>query len=164
MQRRLASRCLESHCSIGPRKRAKGARYHARGLLYKCGPATAKAKDPYWRNNRCSVEYRQSLLYPFISSFRGVFVLENSSALVWLQRYVLFHCDDCGSETGYRSRARTFPERYLLPLCLLQPVRCGECFRRDYRPIFMPLRDRLSVVSAKPAAAVTRSINTRNVA
>jgi predicted RNA-binding Zn-ribbon protein involved in translation (DUF1610 family) len=126
--------------------------------------ATAKAKDPYWRNNRCSVEYRQSLLYPFISSFRGVFVLENSSALVWLQRYVLFHCDDCGSETGYRSRARTFPERYLLPLCLLQPVRCGECFRRDYRPIFMPLRDRLSVVSAKPAAAVTRSINTRNVA
>jgi hypothetical protein len=35
-------------------------------------------------------------------------------------------------------------ERYLLPLFLLQPVRCGECFRRDYRLIFTQVRDRLS--------------------
>jgi len=35
-------------------------------------------------------------------------------------------------------------ERYILPLFLLQPVRCGECFRRDYRLIFTPVRDRLS--------------------
>jgi len=35
-------------------------------------------------------------------------------------------------------------ERYLLPLFLLQPVRCGDCFRRDYRLIFTPVRDRLS--------------------
>ena len=55
-----------------------------------------------------------------------------------------YRCQDCGSEVGFRSRRRTFTERYLLPLFLLQPVRCGECFRRDYRLIFTQVRDRLS--------------------
>jgi len=55
-----------------------------------------------------------------------------------------YHCRDCGSDVGFRSRRRTFAERYLLPLLLLKPVRCGECFRRDYRLIFTPVRDRLS--------------------
>lgn len=55
-----------------------------------------------------------------------------------------YRCQDCGSEVGFRSRRRTFTERYLLPLFLLQPVRCGECFRRDYRLIFTRVRDRLS--------------------
>jgi hypothetical protein len=51
-------------------------------------------------------------------------------------------CRDCGSEIGYRSRRRTLTERYILPLFLLQPVRCGECFRRDYRLIFTHVRER----------------------
>jgi hypothetical protein len=55
-----------------------------------------------------------------------------------------YHCRDCGSEVGFRSRRRTLTERYLLPLFLLMPVRCGECFRRDYRLIFTQVRDRLS--------------------
>ncbi|HEY6766133.1 MAG TPA: hypothetical protein VI386_15355 [Candidatus Sulfotelmatobacter sp.] len=55
-----------------------------------------------------------------------------------------FQCRDCGSEVGFRSRRRTFSERYLLPLVLLQPVRCSDCFRRDYRLIFTPVRDRLA--------------------
>jgi len=33
-------------------------------------------------------------------------------------------------------------ERFLLPLFLLQPVRCGECFHRDYRLIFTRVRER----------------------
>ena len=53
-------------------------------------------------------------------------------------------CRDCGCEVGFRSRRRTLTERYILPLFLLQPVRCGECFRRDYRLIFTQVRDRLS--------------------
>lgn len=53
-------------------------------------------------------------------------------------------CRDCGSDVGFRSRRRTFSERYILPLLLMQPVRCGECFRRDYRLIFTPVRDRMS--------------------
>jgi hypothetical protein len=35
-------------------------------------------------------------------------------------------------------------ERLILPLFLLKPVRCGECFRRDYRLIFTPVRERLA--------------------
>jgi hypothetical protein len=55
-----------------------------------------------------------------------------------------YRCRDCGSEVGFRSRRRTLTERFVLPLVLLQPVRCGECFRRDYRLIFTPVRERLS--------------------
>lgn len=53
-----------------------------------------------------------------------------------------YRCRDCGSEVGFHSRRRTFTERYLLPLFLMQPVRCGECFRRDYRSIFIAVRER----------------------
>ncbi len=88
----------------------------------------------------------------------------NSSDQLWFQRYIEFHCDDCGSDTGFRSRRRTFSERYLLPIFLLQPVRCAECFRRDYRLIFMPVKERLSEAVAKPAVSAVRPGNTRNVA
>lgn len=53
-----------------------------------------------------------------------------------------YHCRGCGSEVGFRSRRRTLAERYLLPLFLLRPVRCGECFHRDYRLIFTPVHER----------------------
>ena len=55
-----------------------------------------------------------------------------------------YRCHDCGSDVGFRSRRRTLTERFVLPLFLLRPVRCGECFRRDYRLIFTPVRDRQS--------------------
>jgi len=61
----------------------------------------------------------------------------------WLQ-LTDFRCQDCGSNAGFRSRRRTLSERYLLPVFLLQPVRCGECFRRDYRLIFTRVRERPS--------------------
>ena len=83
---------------------------------------------------------------------------------LWFQRYFEFHCDDCGSQTGFRSRRRTFSERYLLPVFLLQPVRCAECFRRDYRLIFMPVRERLSEAIGKPPVSAVRPRSNRNVA
>jgi hypothetical protein len=61
----------------------------------------------------------------------------------WFQRYFEFHCHDCGSGVGFRSRPRTFSERCLLPILLLRPVRCAECFRRDYRFLLTPVKDRL---------------------
>jgi len=71
-------------------------------------------------------------------------------------------CRDCGSETGFRSRRRTLTERFILPLLLLQPVRCGECFRRDYRLIFTPVLDRLSetprIIPGKPPATSHRNV------
>ena len=72
-------------------------------------------------------------------------------------------CHDCGSETGFRSRRRTLIERYVLPLLLLQPVRCGECFRRDYRLIFTQVRERLSDTPRITPGKHTSTAN-RNVA
>ena len=72
-----------------------------------------------------------------------------------------YHCRDCGSEVGFRSRRRTLTERYILPLFLLQPVRCGECFRRDYRLIFTRVSDRLSdtrMIPAKPTVTPNRNV------
>jgi hypothetical protein len=89
-------------------------------------------------------------------------VIGKSRDQLWFQRYLEFHCDDCGSDVGFRSRRRTFSERYLLPVFLLQPVRCAECFRRDYRFLFMPVKERLPEAIKKVPAPVTRS--NRNVA
>ena len=74
-----------------------------------------------------------------------------------------YHCVDCGSEVGFRSRRRTWMEQTVLRLFLLQPVRCGECFRRDYRLIFTPVLDRLSdtpsrIMPGKPPAASNRNV------
>ena len=73
-----------------------------------------------------------------------------------------YHCSDCGSEVGFRSRRRTLMERYLLPVLFLRPVRCGECFRRDYRLIFTAVRDRLMatprIVPRKAALPPNRNV------
>jgi hypothetical protein len=89
-------------------------------------------------------------------------VFRDSPAPLGFQQYFEFHCDDCGSDTGFRSRRRTFSERYLLPVFLLQPVRCSECFRRDYRWLFVQVKDRLPEAAKKMAAPVPRA--DRNVA
>ncbi len=79
---------------------------------------------------------------------------QNSAGQAWFQPYLEFRCDDCGSDVGFRSRARTFSERYLLPICLLQSVRCAECFRREYRLIFMPVSERLPETAKKMPTSV----------
>ena len=45
----------------------------------------------------------------------------------------LFECKDCGGFNGYRSRPKNFTEKFLLPLLLLRPARCGDCFKRSYQ-------------------------------
>jgi hypothetical protein len=82
----------------------------------------------------------------------------------WFQRLSEFHCPDCGSHVGFRSRRRTLIERYVLPLFLLRPVRCGECFRRDYRLIFTLVKDRLSDVSGMIPAMKSSPVRNSNVA
>jgi len=73
-----------------------------------------------------------------------------------------YHCHDCGSEMGFRSRRRSITERFILPLFFLRPVRCGECFRRDYRLIFTQVRERLSDVPKM--MPVRQDMSKRNVA
>lgn len=50
-----------------------------------------------------------------------------------------FTCKDCGGHNGLRSHKRTL--EYLLPIFLLQPVRCADCFRRGYCSVLIPLSD-----------------------
>ncbi len=65
----------------------------------------------------------------------------------------LFECQDCGGLNGYRSRPKTFAEKFLLPLLLLRPVRCGDCFRRSVQTIFVQVRQRRESKSAHRATA-----------
>ena len=53
-----------------------------------------------------------------------------------------FRCHECGGLQGFRSRPRSLAEKYVLPLLLLRPVRCGDCFRRSYRSIFVAVQER----------------------
>jgi len=75
-----------------------------------------------------------------------------------------YRCRDCGSSEGFRSRRRSLVERFFLPLMLLKPVRCGECFRRDYRLIFTKVRERLSETSGMLRVKPQPSRSQRNVA
>lgn len=84
-------------------------------------------------------------------------MVKDSPGQAWFQHYLEFRCDDCGSDTGFRSRRRTFSERYLLPIFLLRPVRCAECFRRDYRFLFVPVKERLPELVKKMAAPAASS-------
>jgi len=49
-------------------------------------------------------------------------------------------CPCCGNHVAFYSRRRSFAEKYLLPLALLRPYRCAECFERFYRSMFFQAR------------------------
>jgi len=65
----------------------------------------------------------------------------------------LFECKDCGGFNGYLSRPRNATERFVLPLLLHRPVRCGDCYRRSYQSMFVPVRPRRESKKAQGAAA-----------
>jgi hypothetical protein len=90
-------------------------------------------------------------------------VKKDSPDQLSFQRFFEYQCSDCGSDKGFCSRRRTFSERFLLPLFLLQPVRCGECFRRDYQLIFVPVQQRPQEMRKQAVSAISDQ-TTRNVA
>jgi hypothetical protein len=77
-------------------------------------------------------------------------VYEFKSRDYWEHYFKAFRCPDCGSTDGFRSRPRTVSEKYILPLFMLRPVRCGDCFLRFYRPVTMPVRERQHAPSKGP--------------
>ena len=65
-----------------------------------------------------------------------------------------FRCPDCGSIEGYRSRPRNIVEKFLLPLLLLQPLRCADCYRRFYSSTSIQARqNRVSRLTDRTAAS-----------
>jgi hypothetical protein len=60
----------------------------------------------------------------------------------WSQLFEEFYCRGCGGQEAYRSRPRGFFERYVLPLLLLQIVRCDRCYHRSYILRTIPVSER----------------------
>ncbi len=54
-----------------------------------------------------------------------------------------FRCRGCGGKEAYRSRPRGFFEKYVLPLLLLQTVRCERCYHRSYVWSTIPVLERI---------------------
>ena len=65
----------------------------------------------------------------------------------WSWRFEDFYCRGCGGDEAFRSRPRGFFERHVLPLLMLQPVRCERCDHRSYVSRNVPVMER---VQAKP--------------
>lgn len=53
-----------------------------------------------------------------------------------------YRCPDCGGTEAYRSRRRSFLEKYIFPFLMLRPVRCANCFRRTKASVLAPARKR----------------------
>jgi DNA-directed RNA polymerase subunit RPC12/RpoP len=84
---------------------------------------------------RSGIRHRTGSLIALLSTARAAqFLLDGFSAMR------AYRCRDCGKEVGFRSRPRTLMELYILPLFLMQPIRCAACFRRDYRSIITRAR------------------------
>jgi len=72
---------------------------------------------------------------------------------VLLAFFSRFVCLGCLSERGYLSRPRSFADKYILPMFLLRPVRCAECYQRSVRPFTVALsRRRGSLKAAWPSS------------
>ena len=72
-----------------------------------------------------------------------------------------FTCPDCGSAVAFYSRRRNLTEKYVLPLLLLRPFRCADCFQRCYRSIFLTARqprERRDALAASGPASQARHI------
>jgi hypothetical protein len=61
----------------------------------------------------------------------------------WSRFFEEFHCRGCGFQEAVRSRPRGFFEKHVLPLLLLQAVRCERCYHRRYVWFAIPALDRV---------------------
>jgi hypothetical protein len=73
----------------------------------------------------------------------------------WDRFFREFRCTNCGSDAGYRSRPRNFIERYLAPILYLRTVRCGDCYRRSFRPLSVPLHEKRKAIVIDHEQAIT---------
>ena len=55
---------------------------------------------------------------------------------------------------GLVSRPRNLFERFGLPLLFMRPARCGDCYRRTWRPVTVPLHPRKEPIRFDPQEMV----------
>jgi len=63
----------------------------------------------------------------------------------WSRFFEEFYCRGCGFQEAVRSRPRGFFEKHVLPLLLLQVVRCERCYHRTYIWFAIPALERVPV-------------------
>ena len=72
----------------------------------------------------------------------------------WALFFTQFRCEHCGGREGYVSRPRNSFETYVLPHLYLRPARCGECYRRSWRPLRVRLLPRMDAMQFDAEAMV----------
>jgi hypothetical protein len=78
----------------------------------------------------------------------------------WSRFFEEFRCRECGPQEAFKSRPRGFFERRVLPLLLLQAVRCERCYHRSYALRTIPTLERFQPVrkqSQSEAASASKS-------
>ena len=58
-----------------------------------------------------------------------------------------FRCPECSGRVAYRSRPRGLFEKHVLPVMLLQAVRCERCYLRVYALSMRPVLERFPSIS-----------------
>ena len=125
------------------------------------GSAAVRNLSGPWKSvqrNRWLSTFRTRILGPLTLAAEGGVVRQRTRSLIGhlsrrtsraaqfvagrISASKVYRCRDCGRQQGFRSRPHTFMERYILPLLMMQPVRCAACFRRDYRLILTRVRKR----------------------
>jgi hypothetical protein len=76
----------------------------------------------------------------------------------WALFFTKFKCHHCGSREGYVSRPRNFLETYVLPVVALRPARCGDCYRRSWRPVQVALLPRMESMQFDAEAMVASAM------
>jgi hypothetical protein len=86
----------------------------------------------------------------------------------WSSFFEEFRCRECGPQQAYKSRPRGFFERRVLPLLLMQTVRCERCYHRSYALItihalepFQPQRKQSQSEAQGQAASASSKSDSR---
>ncbi len=82
----------------------------------------------------------------------------------WSRFFEEFHCRGCGLQQAFSSRPRGFFERRVLPLLLLQAVRCERCYHRAYALRTIPTLERIELGQKKSQAEPGDSKSDRRIA
>ena len=81
-------------------------------------------------------------------------MLSLANPSLWASFFREYKCYHCGSQEGYASRPRNFVERVCLRSLFLQPVRCGDCYQRSWRPVNVPILPRKDLMRFDAEAMV----------
>jgi ribosomal protein S27E len=84
------------------------------------------------------------------NSGRGRFFVSPLALPSWGRFFREFQCRECGGQQAYHSRPHGFFEKRVLPLLMLQPVRCEHCFHRGYVFRTVPALERVGLPAKLP--------------